>query len=142
MSKTLKVVLAANLIALAILAFVYPHLMVGPGKLIPGHSELETDCFACHAPFFGTTTERCIICHKPDDIGQLTTLGEPIQKPLTSTPFHQKLVKQDCLACHSDHAGVKRFRIQVGSTMPCSRQMPARNVSLATSHPTILSISR
>jgi predicted AlkP superfamily phosphohydrolase/phosphomutase len=36
----------------------------------------------------------------------------PIAKPLTSTPFHQKLVSQDCLACHSDHAGVKRFRRQ------------------------------
>jgi hypothetical protein len=110
MSKTLKIVLAANLIVLAILAFVYPHLMVGPGKLIPSHSKLETDCFACHAPFTGTTTERCITCHKPEDIGKLTSLGQPIQKPLTSTPFHQKLVKQDCLACHSDHAGVKRFR--------------------------------
>ena len=83
MSKILKFVLAANLIALALLAFVYPHLMVGPGKLIPGHSKLETDCFACHAPFSGTTTERCILCHKPAEIGKLTTLGQPIQKPLT-----------------------------------------------------------
>ncbi|MBL8492610.1 MAG: hypothetical protein JNM82_17660 [Rhodocyclaceae bacterium] len=112
MSKALKVVLAANLVVLAVLAFLYPHLMVGPGKLIPGHSELETDCFACHAPFFGTTTERCTNCHKPEEIGKLTTLGQPIRKPLTSTPFHQKLLKQDCLACHSDHAGVKRFRVQ------------------------------
>ena len=112
MSKTLKFVLAANLIALAVLAFVYPHLMVGPGRLIPGHSTLETDCFACHAPLSGVTTERCIRCHQPADIGKLTTLGVPIQKPLTKTPFHQKLVQQDCLACHSDHAGVRRYRIE------------------------------
>lgn len=110
MSKTLKVILAVNLIILAILSFGYPHLMVGPGKLIPGHSKLETDCFACHAPLFGTSTERCVACHKPEEIGKLTSLGQPISKPLTSTPFHQKLLKQDCLACHSDHAGVKRFR--------------------------------
>lgn len=109
MSKILKLILAANLIALAILAFVFPHLMVGPGKLIPGHGQLETDCFACHTTFSGATTERCTICHKPEDIGKLTTLGQAIQKPLTSTPFHQKLLKQDCLACHSDHAGVKRY---------------------------------
>lgn len=51
MNRFLKIVLVANLIVLAILAFVYPHLMVGPGKLIPGHSKLEADCFACHAPF-------------------------------------------------------------------------------------------
>ncbi len=81
MSKTLKIVLAANLIVLAILSFVYPHLMVGPGKLIPGHSKLETDCFACHAPFVGSTTERCTTCHKTEQIGKLTTLGQPIQKP-------------------------------------------------------------
>lgn len=110
MSKILKIVLAANLFALAILAFIYPHLMVGPGKLIASHAKLETDCFACHGPFVGASTERCMSCHKPDDIGKLTTLGQPIHKPLTHTPFHQKLLKQDCLACHSDHAGVKRFR--------------------------------
>lgn len=110
MSKTLKIILAVNLIVLAILTFAYPHLMVSPGKLIPGHSKLETDCFACHAPFFGTSTERCVACHKPEEIGKLTSLGQPLTKPLTSTPFHQKLLKQDCLACHSDHAGVKRFR--------------------------------
>ena len=44
MSRTLKWILAANLMVLAILAFVYPHLMVGPGKLIPGHAKLEADC--------------------------------------------------------------------------------------------------
>lgn len=111
MNKLLKIVLAANLVGLAVLAFSYPHLMVGPGKLIPGHHTLEADCFACHSPFAGATTERCIACHQPDEIGKVTTTGQPIEKPLTSTPFHQKLVEQDCLGCHSDHAGVKRFRV-------------------------------
>jgi hypothetical protein len=111
MKTWLKWVLAANLTVLAILAFVYPHLMVGPGKLIPGHHKLEADCFACHASFTGASSERCTTCHKPEDIGRLTSLGQPIQKPLTATPFHQKLIKQDCVACHSDHAGVKRYRV-------------------------------
>jgi hypothetical protein len=110
MNRILKLVLAANLVAFTILAFVYPHLMVGPGKLIPGHASLETDCFACHAAFTGADSQRCIACHKPEDIGRLTTTGQPIKKPLTATPFHQKLIRQDCVACHSDHAGVKRFR--------------------------------
>jgi len=109
MSKTLKFVLAVNLIALAVLAFVYPHLMLAPGKLIPGHSKLEADCFACHVPLLGATTERCTVCHKPAEIGRVTTLGQPIQQPLTSVAFHQKLMQQDCLACHGDHAGVKRL---------------------------------
>lgn len=110
MSRTLKFVLLVNLVALAVLAFVYPHLMVGPGKLIPGHKQLETDCFACHAPFKGASSEQCTDCHKLADIGRLTTLGQPIAKPLTSTPFHQQLVSRDCIACHSDHAGVKSFK--------------------------------
>ncbi|MDH4234266.1 MAG: class III cytochrome C family protein [Gallionella sp.] len=112
MSRTLKIILAANLIVIAILAFVYPNLMVGPGKLIPGHKQLETDCFACHAPLLGAASDRCIFCHKPADIGRLTTTGRAIAKPLASTPFHQKLITKDCVACHSDHAGVKRFRQQ------------------------------
>lgn len=112
MSRALKLILAANLIVLAVLAFVYPNLMVGPGKLIPGHKQLETDCFACHTKFSGATSERCVTCHKPEQIGKLTTTGLPIVKPLAATPFHQKLVSQDCIACHSDHAGVKRYRQQ------------------------------
>jgi len=110
MKRIVKIVLAANLLALAVLAFVYPHLMVGPGKLIVGHHQLEGDCFACHAPFTGAAAERCTSCHKPEEIGRLTTTGQPIAKPMTATPFHQKLIRQDCVACHSDHAGVKRYR--------------------------------
>lgn len=112
MSRTLKLLIAGNLIVLAVLAFVFPHLMVGPGKLIPGHQKLEADCFACHASFTGASSPRCVTCHKPADVGRLTTTGQPVTKPLTSTPFHQKLISQDCVACHSDHAGVKRFRQQ------------------------------
>lgn len=110
MSRLLKIILVVNLVVLAVLAFTYPHLMISPGKVIPGHQKLDADCFACHAPFTGVTADRCATCHKPADIGRVTTTGAPIAKPLTSTPFHQKLVKQDCVACHSDHSGVKRFR--------------------------------
>lgn len=112
MSRIVKIILAANLIALAVLAFVYPHLMVGPGKLIPGHRQLDGDCFACHAPLTGAASERCVTCHRPADIGRVTTTGQAIAKPLAATPFHQELKSQDCVACHSDHAGVKRYRQQ------------------------------
>lgn len=110
MKTGLKIVLAINLAMLAVLAFVYPHLLVGPGKLIPGHRAIEIDCFACHTPFSGASSERCTTCHKPADIGRFTTKGLPVAKPLTAVAFHQKLVRQDCVVCHSDHAGVKRFR--------------------------------
>ncbi len=112
MNRVLKAILAVNLIAIAILVFVYPHLMVGPGKLIPGHQQLNEDCFACHAPLSGADSARCVACHKTADIGRLTTTGLPVTQPLTTTPFHQKLINQDCMACHSDHAGAKRYRLQ------------------------------
>lgn len=112
MNWFLKFILAANLITLAFLSFTYPHLMVAPGKLISGHKHLSTDCFACHAPLIGATYERCVNCHKPADIGRLTTRGIAITKPLTSAPFHQQLISQNCVGCHSDHAGVKRYKVQ------------------------------
>ena len=64
MSRIVKFLLAINLLVLTILVFVYPNLMVGPGKLIPGHKQLETDCFACHSSFTGASSARCVICHK------------------------------------------------------------------------------
>lgn len=109
MSQVTKLILAANLIVLALLAFAYPQLMVAPGKLIAGHRALDADCFACHAPFTGASADRCVACHKVEDIGRLTTTGKPLAKPLTTVPFHQKLSGRDCIACHSDHAGIKRF---------------------------------
>jgi hypothetical protein len=112
MSRNLKLILAANLMAIAILVFTYPYLMVEPGKLIPGHKHLEADCFACHEPLRGATAERCTVCHKPAEIGRLTTTGKAIAKSRIAIPFHQKLINQNCVACHSDHAGVQRSQKQ------------------------------
>ena len=112
MSRTLKIILAINLLVLAVLTFAYPHLMVGPGKLIPGHRQLDTNCFACHTSFTGVASQKCVSCHKPADIGRKTTLGVPVVKPLAATLFHQELVSQNCVACHSDHAGVKRYHLK------------------------------
>ena len=109
MSRILKLILLVNLVVLAALTFVYPELMVSPGKLVPEHKSLEGDCFACHAPLTGSSAQRCISCHKTADIGVVTTKGVPLLKPATKAAFHQELTQQDCVACHSDHAGVKRF---------------------------------
>ena len=95
-------VIAANLLALILLAVLYPDLMVGPGPLMPAHRALSRDCFSCHSPFRGASSERCIVCHAPAQIGLRTTAGAPIA-PTGRPPFHQLLASQDCLACHSDH---------------------------------------
>ncbi|MCF8211679.1 MAG: class III cytochrome C family protein [Rhodoferax sp.] len=112
MSKLIKIILSLNLAVLAALTFIYSDLMVAPGKLIPEHKALERDCFACHAALTGANSEKCATCHKPADIGRLSTKGLAIIRPSTSVAFHQELTRQDCVACHSDHAGVKRYTRQ------------------------------
>ena len=111
MSRTLKIIVAINLLVLAVLTFAYAHLMVAPGKLIADHKQLNTDCFACHTVFTGVKSEKCVGCHKTADIGLRTTVGLPVAKSAAKTPFHQQLKSADCLGCHSDHAGVKRYQI-------------------------------
>lgn len=97
----------ANLLVLVVLTFVYPHLMVSPGPLVPGHAELATDCFACHAPLRGASSVRCISCHALPDIGRRTTKGIPLSQRSVNISFHQELIEKDCMACHSDHAAPK-----------------------------------
>lgn len=95
--------IAVNLCGLIALAFVWPHLMVAPGPLIPAHAGITRDCFACHVPFKGVSADRCTACHKVADIGVRTTRGVPIGAGGRGVPFHQSLAQPDCLACHSDH---------------------------------------
>lgn len=103
----LLVVIALNLLVLVGLVFVYPNLMVSPGPLTHGHAALATDCFACHAPLRGAAPDRCISCHAVADIGRRTSTGVPITRRDGHLPFHQALTRQDCMACHTEHAGVK-----------------------------------
>lgn len=112
--RLVLLVLVANLAALALLAFLYPHLMVAPGGLIKGHQAITADCYACHDNFLGTSSQRCMECHKPERIGLFTSKGAPIIKEPGKGAFHGKLARQDCLACHSDHAGVMKYRRAAG----------------------------
>jgi hypothetical protein len=112
----LWIVIVVNLVVLVGLVFVYPHLMVSPGPLISEHAALATDCFACHTPLQGAKAERCITCHALPDIGVRTTKGAATAathatrtSPLKMS-FHQELSEQNCMACHSDHAGPKLTR--------------------------------
>ncbi|NEX22557.1 class III cytochrome C family protein [Thiorhodococcus mannitoliphagus] len=122
-------IVAANLAVLLVLAVLYPHLMIEPGKLMAGHEALETDCFACHSPFIGSRPAKCVQCHAPAEIGLVTTQGLPIAGERKLGPFHQKLIETDCVACHSDHKGVQSFRpigqfshglLQAGLRAQCS----------------------
>ncbi len=109
-NKIVILVVLINLAALVSLAIFVPHLMISPGKPIDAHAELATDCFACHTPFLGSRPAKCIACHKVAEIGIKTAKGLPIAKEKKNVAFHQKLLEEDCVACHSDHKGVKAFR--------------------------------
>ena len=110
--KTNKVlfVVGANLAVLVALAIFAPHLTIVPGKPIDAHAGIAKDCFACHTPFLGSSSTKCITCHKVAEIGLRTTKGLPIAKEKKNVAFHQKLIEDDCVACHSDHKGVQAFR--------------------------------
>lgn len=106
MKRWLLILIVSNLLAVVALAFVYPHLMISPGRLVAGHAEIATDCFACHAPLRGAASQRCIACHALPDIGVRTTKGVALTARSVKTSFHQELIEQDCMACHSDHQGL------------------------------------
>ena len=104
------VIVAINLAVLVALAVFAQHLMIVPGQVIDAHASIAKDCFSCHTPFLGSSPAKCITCHKVEEIGLLTTKGLPIDREMKNVAFHQKLIEEDCVACHSDHRGVQAFR--------------------------------
>lgn len=109
-SKILTYIVAAVMAYLVLLTIYSPERMISPGKPIDAHAEISSDCFACHTPFLGSRPGKCISCHKVDEIGIITTKGLPIDKEKKNVAFHQQLIEDDCIACHSDHKGVQAFR--------------------------------
>jgi len=108
--RPLLTVIASSLVILLLLSFLLPQQMIAPGRLIDEHENFADDCFACHTPLFGSTANKCIECHTVDDIGIRTTTGKPVATNKQKVAFHQKLIEEDCVACHSDHRGVMAFR--------------------------------
>ncbi|MET0066693.1 MAG: hypothetical protein ABW076_10165 [Candidatus Thiodiazotropha sp.] len=94
-------IVALNLLLLIALALLLPEFTIMPGKTIAAHETIETDCFACHTPFLGSTAEQCINCHEVMDIGLKTTQGIAIDGERKNVAFHQNLIEEDCVACHS-----------------------------------------
>jgi hypothetical protein len=95
----------ASLVVVTGLCFVHPEALISPGALSPGHAALADNCFACHSPWRGASTTRCVQCHVVADIGLRTTKGAPVAPGRVAVSFHQQLTEHDCIACHGDHAG-------------------------------------
>lgn len=86
-----------------------------PGEVSPAHAAVIADtghdaCEACHAPFAGPVTERCIACHP----------AHPIHQPTqASTP--------PCGDCHSEHRGLDRLtRVPDGRCVDCHGDLRVR----------------
>jgi hypothetical protein len=109
-NKIITYIVASVMAALLLLTIYSPERMISPGKPIDAHTEIASDCFACHTPFLGSRPSKCIACHKVDEIGIITTKGLSIDKEEKNVAFHQQLIEDDCIACHSDHKGVQAFR--------------------------------
>jgi hypothetical protein len=97
--------LVAVLAGVITLTFAWPQKMVAPGRVIPAHSAIADNCFACHAPLRGASAAHCTACHKLADIGIRTTKGVPMKSGGLRIAFHQALSDANCMACHSDHTG-------------------------------------
>jgi hypothetical protein len=105
MPRPSLILIGALLLAIVALCFVRPQVMVAPGPVIAAHAAIAQDCFACHAPLRGASTERCTTCHMVTKIGLFTTTGRAL--PHGKAIFHQALIAPDCMGCHTDHAGPK-----------------------------------
>jgi len=90
-----------------LLIYLFPRQTINPGDLIKGHQQLEDDCMKCHRIFLGTPGEKCIACHKPADIGRVTTAGVIIEAipGQQKAAFHHLFSADTCLSCHPDHKG-------------------------------------
>ena len=84
-------VVLVNLLLLLVLAVQMPRQMISPGKPIDAHAELQDDCFACHTPFFGSSPEKCVKCHKVEEIGLVTTQGVSIARERKRREFDPTL---------------------------------------------------
>lgn len=83
----------------------YPEPMLNPGDLILAHQQIDNDCFACHSAFRGITRDKCVTCHRPEQIGLFKVDGTPMDSTGKPAAFHRQLEVQPCAACHLDHLG-------------------------------------
>jgi hypothetical protein len=125
--------ITANLIGLGALIFYWPNFMVSPGPLSPAHAALNTDCFGCHVPFHGAAAAQCVSCHTVATIGLLTTTGVKLAPVGEKANFHQQLATQDCLSCHTAHAG---SALALGGLPPFSHDLlpPSARANCASCH--------
>lgn len=97
-----KLLVIAIICILVWLMAAYPYTMLNPGELVQGHQKEKNKCTSCHEPFWGISSEKCINCHKLNEIGIDSTRDNN-----EAILFHSNLKGQECTSCHTDHKGIK-----------------------------------
>lgn len=113
MGRTSWIVLGASVVLGGGAAFWAPYRMITPGTLGTGHAALERDCLACHAPLRGTPRERCVACHRIEQLGLRSASGSmPAAANPKANRLHRLLGPVDCTGCHAGHRGWGREAAQ------------------------------
>jgi hypothetical protein len=86
----------------------FPYASITPGVLVGGHTLLRNDCFACHAPLAGSSTEKCARCHRPADLGLRGVAGGPLAKASPRVNLLHRALRLECRSCHAEHKGKSR----------------------------------
>lgn len=73
--------------------------------LSSAHARLEADCQACHEPWNGATSEKCLSCHKRN-LAHDTHSKERLINPVKAKPV-DRLKEASCIECHREHQPVK-----------------------------------
>lgn len=88
---------------------IFPYYTINPGVVIEDHIMLKNDCLSCHSLGKGAQTEKCIVCHKPSEIGlQLVNGIERKDLNGKSNLLHKSIINIQCFDCHTEHNGLSR----------------------------------
>ncbi len=101
-----RIIALIIIIGVAWLMYKFPYTMMNPGELVEEHQEEKNNCFSCHDPFWGISSEKCISCHALSDIGKSTiSINDSLFTSNENISFHQNFKNQPCTSCHIDHKG-------------------------------------
>ena len=102
------------------LLLISPFYAINPGVLSKGHESLQNDCMSCHTLVQGAVTEKCVACHKQNDIGRVLVSGILATKTNERANLLHKNIKEiNCVVCHREHTGeskdlaIKKFSHEI-----------------------------
>jgi thioredoxin reductase (NADPH) len=118
-----RIAFIAGSVVTAFVAFLLtPRASYQPGALMAAHANLRGQCAACHQPWHGPASDRCVACH--GDIADVNPHGGYDVTSDSGLIADRKLfVNRNnelvCLSCHSEHRGAA-VDLNTTATFDCS----------------------